>query len=52
MELNSQKKISSNFSLNLHTQVKDIHELDKKFADDFKIDTILIYQVLEQIPES
>ena len=46
------KEISSNFSLNLHTQVKDIHELDKKFADDFKIDTILIYQVLEQIPDS
>jgi SAM-dependent methyltransferase len=46
------REISSNFNLNLHTQVKDIHELDRKFADNFKIDTILIYQVLEQLPTS
>lgn len=46
------RKISSHFSLNLHTQVKDIHELDRKFTADFKIDLILIYQVLEQLPNS
>jgi 2-polyprenyl-3-methyl-5-hydroxy-6-metoxy-1,4-benzoquinol methylase len=46
------KEMSSHFSLNLHTQVKDIHELDRKFAADFKVDIVLIYQVLEQIPNS
>ena len=46
------KEISSHYSLNLHTQVRDIHELDRKFAADFKIDIILIYQVLEQMPNS